>query len=196
MTPDQIREAFVQCYKALKKEFPSYEPVELENKSRQNFMPRTGIAPGHIGHLMWMCSEGCELVTKGSVEKANRWLGFVQGALWMAGLASIDEMREWNKPAPAAVINIAAIRKLELYSEDEDPLERVTRERDAWAHQYNLASEAQAAALNDAALARKERDAARRALTHVGCPGFEVEPGVWSGCEGGADCPTCAGGKP
>ena len=31
-------------------------------------------------------------------EKLMRWLGFVQGALWVKGIYGIDEMREHNKP--------------------------------------------------------------------------------------------------
>lgn len=25
------------------------------------------------------------------------------------------------------------------------------------------------------------------------CPGIEIEPGIYSGCSGGSDCPTCGG---
>ena len=31
------------------------------------------------------------------VEKAHRWLGFVQGVLWAEGIFTIDEMREHNR---------------------------------------------------------------------------------------------------
>jgi hypothetical protein len=31
-------------------------------------------------------------------EKIMRWLGFMQGALWVKGIYSIDEMRAHNKP--------------------------------------------------------------------------------------------------
>lgn len=32
-------------------------------------------------------------------------------------------------------------------------------------------------------------------MSHVDakCPGIEIEPGVFSGCLGGADCPVCRG---
>ena len=34
-----------------------------------------------------------KLAFDGKVEKAMRWLGFVQGTLWLLGVYSIDEMR-------------------------------------------------------------------------------------------------------
>ena len=43
----------------------------------------------------------------------------------------------------------------------EDRAEKAERERDEWCRQCNLASEAQADALNDASVARRERDEAR-----------------------------------
>lgn len=35
------------------------------------------------------------------VDKANRWLGFIQGAMWQAGFVSIEQMRQLNKPGDA-----------------------------------------------------------------------------------------------
>lgn len=64
-----------------------------------------------LGHIRWMCQE---MMTKlaeaedeaglsnGNVshsllEKANRWLGFVQATLWIDGFYTIDEMKADNK---------------------------------------------------------------------------------------------------
>jgi hypothetical protein len=45
-------------------------------------------------HALWMCREATTFVVEGRLDKAERWLGFVQGALWILGVFSIDEMRE------------------------------------------------------------------------------------------------------
>ena len=47
-----------------------------------------------------MCEEAILLVKSGRKEKAMRWLGFIQGALWMHELAfvSIDDLKNLNKP--------------------------------------------------------------------------------------------------
>ena len=43
--------------------------------------------------MVRMVKEGDE----NNFEKANRWLGFVQGVFWSEGLNTIDEMREHNR---------------------------------------------------------------------------------------------------
>jgi hypothetical protein len=45
-------------------------------------------------HLAWMCSESIKFVQKGDVEKAHRWLGFIQGVLWKEGAFTLNDLRE------------------------------------------------------------------------------------------------------
>ncbi len=52
-----------------------------------------------LEHLKWMTTKALTWGPEGA-EKMNRWLGFVQGALWAMGFATIDELREVNRPAP------------------------------------------------------------------------------------------------
>lgn len=57
---------------------------------------------GRLAHALWMCGriEGMltqEVVLDADVEKANRWLGFVQGVLWCEGILTIQEMRDHNR---------------------------------------------------------------------------------------------------
>jgi hypothetical protein len=51
-----------------------------------------------LGHLRYMCEEGVKLVDQNRTEKAMRWLGFIQGAMWGLGYTSIGAMKELNKP--------------------------------------------------------------------------------------------------
>ena len=53
--------------------------------------------PISFEHLRWMCQEAqkIELNSHEGWGKLNRWLGFIQGYLWMEDF-SIDEMREHN----------------------------------------------------------------------------------------------------
>jgi hypothetical protein len=55
-----------------------------------------------LNHLAWMVEETYNIVNTGKLEKAFRWLGFIQGGLWCHGIRSIDQMREDNKPAEEA----------------------------------------------------------------------------------------------
>lgn len=50
-------------------------------------------------HIAWMCVAVKAMVENDDqIEKAFRWLGFIQGALWSAELYSIEELRQHNKP--------------------------------------------------------------------------------------------------
>lgn len=63
-----------------------------------------------IDHLFWMCEQGDiflgEAITRGEagdkpgsqskIEKAFRWLGFVQGSFWLLKIRSVDQMKRDN----------------------------------------------------------------------------------------------------
>lgn len=49
-------------------------------------------------HILWMCEESLRLIETHSMEKACRWLGFIQGVLWSLGIRQIDELRRDNMP--------------------------------------------------------------------------------------------------
>ena len=45
-------------------------------------------------HLAWMCSESIKFVQEGHIEKAHRWLGFIQGVLWKEEAFTLNDLRE------------------------------------------------------------------------------------------------------
>jgi hypothetical protein len=49
-------------------------------------------------HLIWMCHEIKKFAEENRMDKAFRWLGFVQGALWVAGEYTIEDFKGHNKP--------------------------------------------------------------------------------------------------
>lgn len=51
-----------------------------------------------LGHMAWMCVELKTMANDGRTEKAMRWLGFLQGALWMCGLRTIEQLKYDNMP--------------------------------------------------------------------------------------------------
>lgn len=53
--------------------------------------------PAHQ-HLLFMMTEIREQLALGQREKAFRWLGFLQGAVWAFGLTNLDLLKEMNKP--------------------------------------------------------------------------------------------------
>lgn len=46
-----------------------------------------------LQHALWMCDEVDHLMVIGDWGKAMRWLGFIQGVLWMSGIFAIDDLR-------------------------------------------------------------------------------------------------------
>jgi len=50
-----------------------------------------------LEHVRWMCGRIQELVRDRDYDKADRWLGFVQGVLYAHGCYSIPTMRTHNR---------------------------------------------------------------------------------------------------
>ena len=64
------------------------------DKSCKDFFPKDET----ISHVLWMLCKIPEFIEAGREEKANRWLGFVQGVLWAKEIYTIEEMKEHNRP--------------------------------------------------------------------------------------------------
>lgn len=100
MTPERTVEAFEACRQAISAACPeasSQQLPEVAKASKCDRSPFWGSVP-LASHLLYMCDTGKQFVWAGRTEKAMRWLGFLQGAIWAYGIASIDEMKHWNMP--------------------------------------------------------------------------------------------------
>ena len=51
-----------------------------------------------LGHCLGMIDKTIQFINEGRVDKAFRWLGFMQGCMWSQGLYTIDELSNHNKP--------------------------------------------------------------------------------------------------
>jgi hypothetical protein len=49
-------------------------------------------------HILWMLDQIPGFLEEGRKEKSNRWLGFIQGALWAQDIYTIEEMKDHNRP--------------------------------------------------------------------------------------------------
>lgn len=95
MTGEKVKEAFGQCEALLcgSSGFPPLRAVRLEPDA----VSPSGV--DKLNHLLWLCQAGRELVDEGRSEKAFRWLGFVQGALWASGIVEqIGALKRMNMP--------------------------------------------------------------------------------------------------
>ncbi len=53
-----------------------------------------------LNEAYWMCEETRKLIRQGRWSKAQRWIGFIQGLVWMSGLCSISEIKTHNRLGP------------------------------------------------------------------------------------------------
>ena len=52
-----------------------------------------------MSHLRWMCHECVDKhVPAGDVDKAMRWLGFIQGVLLAVGYFTLEQIKEHSRP--------------------------------------------------------------------------------------------------
>jgi len=95
MTPKKVKQAFDACTKMILddagdfyKLVPQRCPADRTAQDEEEILE----------HALWMCEEGKKLVDENRIEKAMRWLGFVQGAIWAAMSATIEDMKKVNMP--------------------------------------------------------------------------------------------------
>ena len=90
MTPEKVLEV-IEIYKNKLQELG----VNSDRLSG-NEIPTT--RNGFLGHCRAMLDVTELLIKDNRMEKAFRWLGFVQGVFWVLGLYTIEEMKNHNRP--------------------------------------------------------------------------------------------------
>ena len=55
-----------------------------------------------LNHAYWMCQQTRVLIRQGRWSKAQRWIGMIQGLVFMGGLCSISQLKTHNRVGPAA----------------------------------------------------------------------------------------------
>ena len=50
-----------------------------------------------LQHCYGMLNQMEEFLVEGNMEKVFRWLGFIQGCLWIQGVYSLDSLKEDNR---------------------------------------------------------------------------------------------------
>ena len=66
--------------------------------------PKAETQEAKLNHVRWMCDETVEFVDlflegkgQGHLDKAMRWLGFIQGVLAVSNILTIEEMKADNR---------------------------------------------------------------------------------------------------
>jgi len=51
-----------------------------------------------LGHCFGMIPKMLEFIDEGSMDKAFRWLGFIQGVLWCHSVFTLEDLKNHNRP--------------------------------------------------------------------------------------------------
>lgn len=94
MKPEKILEALDALDDLIVENF-AVAPRKVDTSVPNTLMP----AREKAAHLRLMIETTRELLVEGRREKVMRWLGFIQGAVWTLGFASIDTLKDMNKPS-------------------------------------------------------------------------------------------------
>ncbi len=97
MTPEKLKSVFVEYRKVLDRDYPGIEAVQLSGgytTARSGGLRYMIVA----AHYKFMCDEAQRFVDAGRIEKAMRWLGFLQGAFWRSGRFTLDDLKNHSRP--------------------------------------------------------------------------------------------------
>lgn len=108
------------------RELPKYSAGDVHVKPERAVVTKRYVVASQaswlekLGHVAWAVEQCRLFVAEGRMEKAFRWLGFIQGALWYEGIYSIDELANQSRPTEEAP-NLSPTRnsKSEEWSDEE-----------------------------------------------------------------------------
>lgn len=90
MTTDKLRSAFLACEAIIARQEGGISIAVRDIKANSKVR--------RLSHLLWLSREGLQLIEDDRREKAMRWLGFIQGALWNMELVTVKELKDMNRP--------------------------------------------------------------------------------------------------
>ena len=95
MTPDRVRQLLARYDQQLAR-MGAGEPLQCDLEAAMTYMDDPQTWKVAAAHLRFACQEAQKFCGDGRVEKAMRWLGFVQGCLWAMGDSSIADLARDN----------------------------------------------------------------------------------------------------
>jgi hypothetical protein len=112
MTPEKVKSVFAYYRSALDEGYPSIVPVRFDEEDSMMSAKDLGW-PRLAAHYKFMCDEGQRLVDAGRIEKAMRWLGFLQGALWRQWRFTLDQLKNHSRPEPPTCYKCVHCREVD-----------------------------------------------------------------------------------
>lgn len=99
MTSDKIRLCAAELEALVRRHYPA--TTEAKRCDPLEVMANAEAELRIVRHLLFVCAEIPKFLDEQRIDKAMRWLGFAQGVVWAGGMASIDSLKEMNRPDEA-----------------------------------------------------------------------------------------------
>lgn len=94
MTPDKVKQVAHQISEIIRRKTGIVFASRFDHKKTRTEAIQYTI----LNHAQFMCDEIKLYVDQGRIEKAMRWLGFLQGILFCEDLCTIGELGQMNRP--------------------------------------------------------------------------------------------------
>jgi hypothetical protein len=97
MTKDKVLEAVVQCVERFTSMYPDLKAARVDEGLFLETRIREDRFKTIASHALYMQEQIAIFLETGRTEKAMRWLGFLQGVMWMTGVP-LNHLKEMNRP--------------------------------------------------------------------------------------------------
>ena len=97
MTKEKLKSIFQAYRDHLDAIYPKIAPRQLTEVEAQ-FSVGSLSRIDTTAHLKFMCDTAQTFVDQDRVDKAMRWLGFMQGAFWMDSVFTLEELKKHSMP--------------------------------------------------------------------------------------------------
>lgn len=93
MTNEKLKSLFGIYRAKMDEKMPNIEPKQM---TAWDTVQLADAIPAHdrVAHYKYMCEAGQVFVDEGKIDKAMRWLGFLQGVCWRTELFTLDELKK------------------------------------------------------------------------------------------------------
>jgi hypothetical protein len=93
MTGEKVKSVLQLYFDTLKNGNAEIQPRRLPSGLNERTLVHIPEADA-IAHLLFMCQEAQIFINEDRIDKAMRWLGFIQGVLWSGRYFSIEALKQ------------------------------------------------------------------------------------------------------
>lgn len=97
MTDEKLKSIFQKYREHLDTVYPKVAPRQISDAETHGPVGNLSRIDT-TAHFKFMCDEAQLFVDQGRVEKAMRWLGFLQGSFWMDDVFTLDQLKKHSMP--------------------------------------------------------------------------------------------------